>query len=48
MKKFLTPLFLITLLTLLAGCSSSNNTTAGVRIELTSLARASDGRTRVS
>lgn len=49
MKKFLTPLFLVTLLALFAGCSStSNNTTAGVKIELTGVARASDGRTRVS
>src|SRR6185312_12186200 len=32
MKKFLTPLFLIAALALLAGCSSSNNnTTAGVK-----------------
>lgn len=49
MKKFLTPLFLIASLALLAGCSSSNNnTTAGVKIELTGVARASDGSTRVS
>lgn len=48
MKQFLTPFFLVTLLALLAGCSSNNSTTAGVRIELTGLARASDGSTRVS
>ena len=50
MKKFLTPFFLVTLLALVAGCNSSrnNNTTAGVKIELTGLARASDGSTRVS
>lgn len=48
MKKFLTPLFLLAALTLLAGCSSNNNTTAGIKIELTGVARASDGSTRVS
>ncbi len=48
MKKFLTPLFLATLLALLAGCSSNNSTTAGVKIELTGLVRASDGSTRAS
>jgi len=48
MKKFLTPLFLVAALALLAGCSSTNNTTAGVKIELTGVARASDGSTRVT
>ena len=50
MKKFLTPFFLVTLLALVAGCSSSrnNSTTAGVKIELTGVVRASDGSTRVS
>src|SRR5258708_3929138 len=48
MKKFLTPFFLVASLALLAGCSSNNSTTAGMKIELTGLARASDGSTRVS
>ena len=49
MKKFLTPLFLIAALALLAGCSSSDtNTTAGVKIELTKVARAGDGSVQVS
>lgn len=50
MKKFLTPFFLVTLLALLAGCSSisNNSTTAGVKIELTGLVRAGDGTARVS
>ncbi len=48
MKKFLTPFFLVTLLALLAGCSSNNTITAGLKIELMGLARASDGSTRVS
>ncbi|SDR86918.1 hypothetical protein [Opitutus sp. GAS368] len=48
MKKFLAPFFLVASLALLAGCSSSNNITAGVKIGLTGLARASDGSTRVS
>lgn len=47
MKKFLTPFFLVTLLTMLGtGCSSSNTITAGLRVELTGLARADDGTTR--
>lgn len=50
MKRFLTPFFLATLLALLAGCSSSSNnsTTAGMKIELTSLTRTSDGSVRVA
>ncbi len=48
MKKFLTPLLLIPLLALLGtGCSSSNTITAGLKVELTALARAGDGTTRV-
>lgn len=47
MKKFLTPFFLVSLLALLGtGCSSSNTITAGLRVELTGLARAGDGTTR--
>lgn len=48
MKKFLTPFFLASLLTLLgAGCSSSNTITAGLKVELTNIARAGDGTNRV-
>ncbi len=47
MKKFLTPFFLVSLLALLGtGCSSSNTITAGLKVELTALARAGDGTTR--
>lgn len=47
MKKFLTPLLLVPLLALLGtGCSSSNTITAGLKVELTALARAGDGTTR--
>ncbi len=47
MKKFLTPFLLVSLLALLGtGCSSSNTITAGLRVELTGLARAGDGTIR--
>ena len=47
MKKSLAPFFLVFLLALLGtGCSSSNTITAGLRVELTGLARAGDGTTR--
>lgn len=47
MKKFLAPFFLVSLLALLGtGCSSSNTITAGLRVELTGIARAGDGTTR--
>ncbi len=47
MKKFLTPLFLVSLLALLGtGCSSSNTITAGLRVELPGIARTGDGTTR--
>jgi hypothetical protein len=47
MKKFLTPFLLVSLLALLGtGCSSSNTITAGLRVELTGLARAGDGTTQ--
>jgi len=47
MKKFLTPFFLVSLLALLGtGCSSSNTITAGLRVELTGIARAGDGTTQ--
>lgn len=47
MKKFLTPLLLVPLLALLGtGCSSSNTITAGLKVELTALARAGDGTAR--
>lgn len=47
MKKLLTPFFLISLLALLGtGCSSSNTITAGLRVELTGIARAGDGTTQ--
>ncbi len=50
MPKFLTPLFLAAVLAALAGCGSSTNstTTAGLKLELTGLARAADGSTRVA
>ena len=49
MKKFLTPFFLIVMLAaLVAGCSSNNSTTAGLKVELTGLTRAGDGGTRVA
>jgi LEA14-like dessication related protein len=47
MKKFLTPFLLVSLLALLGtGCSSSNTITAGLKVELTGIARAGDGTTR--
>ena len=45
MKKFLLPFFL---LLLLAGCSSSNTITVGLKVELTGIARGDDGTTLVS
>ena len=49
MKKFLTPFFLAALFATLAGCSSNtSNTTTGVKLELTGLARATDGSTQVA
>lgn len=48
MKKLFTPFFLASMLALLgAGCSSSNTITAGLRVELTGIARTGDGATRM-
>lgn len=45
MKKYFAP---VLLLLLLAGCSSSNTITVGLKVELTGLARSNDGTTQVS
>lgn len=45
MKRILFPFFL---LLLLAGCSSSNTITVGLKVELTTIARSSDGTTQVA
>ena len=45
MKKFLIPFFL---LLLLAGCSSNNVITVGLKVELTSIACGGDGTTQVA
>ncbi|MBI2813142.1 MAG: hypothetical protein HYX71_02520 [Opitutae bacterium] len=45
MKKILVP---VLLLLLLAGCSSSNTITVGLKVELTNIARSQDGATQVS
>ncbi len=46
MKRILVPFFM--LLLLLAGCSSNNIITVGLKVELTNIARNSDGTTQVS
>lgn len=50
MKIFLTPLFLLTLASvILSGCNSGRNTiTVGLKIELTGIARAGDGTVQVT
>jgi len=45
MKKYFVP---VLLLLLLAGCSSSNTVTVGLKVELTGIARGDDGTTLVS
>jgi hypothetical protein len=45
MKKTFLPLLL---LLLLAGCNSNNTITVGLKVELTNIARSSDGTTEVS
>ncbi len=45
MKKYFAP---VLLLLLLAGCSSNNTITVGLKIELTGIARSHDGTTQVS
>jgi hypothetical protein len=49
MKLFSTPLALLLILTaFLAGCGGPNTTTVGLKIELTSVARQTDGRAQVT
>ena len=49
MRKFLTPLFLLTLAAvLLPGCSSHNSITVGLKIELLGIERARDGTAQVT
>lgn len=49
MKKFLTPLFLTALVTLLfAGCNSANTTMVGLNVELAGVNHAGDGTTTVT
>lgn len=49
MKKFLAPLFLAAWFAVFSsGCGSSNTTTVGLQVELTGIARASDGTTSLS
>jgi LEA14-like dessication related protein len=49
MKKLLTPFFLVALCSaFLAGCSSTNTTTVGLKVELTNVNRTADGRTQVA
>lgn len=45
MKRFFIPFFS---LLLLAGCSSNNTITVGLKVELTGIARGNDGTTQVS
>ena len=49
MKKFLAPFFLAIWFTAFsAGCGSGNTTTVGLQVELTGIARTSDGVTKLS